>query len=260
MSKHKRMKRAEEVAAAANESRPDVSAYVYQDEKLKTPVNIRCRYQFSERQSLILEAAADKHIKVIMIDGLWGTGKSLLATLASLRLMNEKRVSGLVYLRNPLEATTTAKVGTLPGSLEERMESYNAILYDKLGELLSRPDIDRLKKEERLECLPVGLIQGKTFAAKSVIVDEAASLSFDDLMLVISRMGEHSKLFIIGDTTFQLAMGTKSGFSRFFNLFWDQESRENGIICLELKEESDIRRSGLLRYVMRKVGAIKSQI
>ncbi len=184
------------------------------------------------------------------------THNTMLATLASLQLMSDKRLSGLVYLRNPLEATNTAKVGTLPGSLEERMESYNSILYDKLGELLPKADVDLLKKEGRIECIPVGLIQGKTFTCKAVIVDEAASLSWDDLMLVISRMGEHSKLFVIGDSTFQLAIGAKSGFKRFFDTFRDDDSKEHGVFCFELKEKEDIRRSGLLRFVMEKTGVI----
>ena len=184
------------------------------------------------------------------------THNTALATLASLKLMNEKKVSGIVYLRNPLEATNTAKVGTLPGDLNVRMEAYNVILFDKLKEFLPKSDIDRLKKEERIECLPVGLIQGKTFARKAVIVDEAASLSYDDLMLVVSRLGEHGKLFIVGDSTFQLSIGSKSGFKRFYDIFDDQESMENGIFTFELKRKEDILRSGLLRFVMEKTGVI----
>jgi phosphate starvation-inducible protein PhoH len=255
VSKKKRLAKAQ--AAATPESAPrDTSAYVYQDRKLKNPLNVNCRYSLTERQSLIVETAMDKSSKVIMIDGYWGTGKNLVATLAALKLMNEKKVSGIVYLRNPLEATNTAKVGTLPGSLEERMESYNAILFDKLNELLPKADIDLLRKEERIECIPVGLIQGKTFSCKAVILDEAASLSYDDLMLVVSRMGEYSKLFIIGDSTFQLSIGAKSGFRRFFNIFNDNESMEHGIFTFELKQKDDIRRSGLLRFIMEKTGVI----
>ncbi len=240
----------------ADQSTKDSSPYVYQDSKIRHPLNINCRYQLTLRQLAILEAATMKSSRVIMIDGYWGTGKNLVATLAALQLVNDKKISGIVYLRNPLEASTTAKVGTLPGTLEDRMETYNSIFYDKLNELLPKGDIDTLKKEGRIECLPVGLIQGKTFSCKAVIVDEAASLSYEDLMLVISRMGEYSKLFIIGDSTFQLAMGTRSGFRRFFNIFNDAESVEHGIRVFELKNQEDILRSGLLRFVMEKTGVI----
>lgn len=260
MTKRKRRALALAEAASAEiggESKKDTSPFVYQESKLKTPVAIRQRYTLNEKQSVILETAMDKGTKIVMIDGLWGTSKSYLSVLASLQLMNEKRISGLVYLRNPLEATSTAKVGTLPGSLEERMESYNAILFDKLGELIPKPDIDRLKKEGRIECHPVGLIQGKTFSCKAVIVDEAASLSYDDLMLVVSRLGERSILFIVGDSTHQLTIGAKSGFRRFFETFLDDESMEHGVYTFELRDKDDIVRSGILRWIMEKTGAVK---
>ena len=235
----------------------DTSPFVYQESKLKVPVAIRQRYALNEKQAVIIETAMDKGTKIVMIDGLWGTSKTYLSVLAALQLINEKRVSGLVYLRNPLEATSTAKIGTLPGTLEERLASYNAILFDKLAELIPKPDIDRLKKEERIECIPVGLIQGKTFSCKAVIVDEAASLSHDDLMLVVSRLGERSILFIVGDSTHQLTIGAKSGFRRFFETFLDEDSMEHGVYTFELRDRDDIVRSGILRWVMEKTGAVK---
>jgi phosphate starvation-inducible PhoH-like protein len=257
MTKRRRKELAAAKSAEVNAPKPDESPVIPQDSKLKTPLEIDCRYRLTEKQQTILEVSTDKRAKVVMIDGYWGTGKSALAVLAALELMNQKKLSGIVYLRNPLEASATAKVGTLPGSLEERMETYNSIVYDKLREFLSKPDIDRLKHEGRIECLPVGLIQGKTFACKAVILDEAGGTSWDDLMLVISRMGEHSKLFIIGDSAFQLTIGAKSGFRRFFETFCDQESMDNGVFTFELKEQSDIMRSGLVRFVMQKTGVIK---
>jgi phosphate starvation-inducible protein PhoH len=247
----------ENVGGGSEQKKKDNSPYVHQEDKLKRPLQIECKYPLTEKQKLIIETAMDKTSQMIMIDGYWGTGKSLLAVLAALQLMNQKKVSGIVFIRSPLEASATAKVGTLPGSLEERMECYNAILYDKLSELLPKPDIDLLKKEHRLECYPVGLIQGKTFSAKAVILDEAASCSYDDIMLVASRMGEHGKLLIIGDSSFQLSIGSRSGFKRFYDQFDDQESMENGVFTFPLKEKADIRRSGLLRFIMEKTGALR---
>lgn len=258
MSKKQRLnKAAASEATEGFQKNKDHSPYVHQEEKLKRPLDIQCKYDLSEKQKIILETSLDKSSRVIMIDGYWGTGKSLLSVLASLELMNQKKVSGIVFIRSPLEASATAKVGTLPGTLEERMESYNSVLYDKLDELLPKSDIDLLKKEGRLECYPVGLIQGKTFAAKAVILDEAASCSYEDILLVISRMGKYSKLFIIGDSTFQLSIGAKSGFRRFYDIFNDEESMLNGVFNFELKDQKDILRSGLLRFVMEKTGIIK---
>lgn len=255
MSKKKRTGKPAELLAGDADTK-DNSNWVYQESVLKTPVNIQCRYKLTERQNVILEAAEHKSTKVVMIDGYWGSSKSMLSVLASLRLMNDKKLSGIVYIRNLIEATSSGKVGLLPGSLEERTAPYNAILFDKLGELIPKADIDRLKKEGRLECIPVSFLQGKTFNRKAVIIDEAASMSYEDLLLAISRIGEHCKVFIIGDSTFQLTIGAKSGFRRFFDHFNDTESKEHGVYVFELKQQEDILRSGLLRWVMGKVGVI----
>ena len=254
--KNRSAKRADKEKSESVQGSKDKSPYVHQDGKLSRPLDIRERYPLSEKLRVIHEVAMDKQSKVIMINGFWGTAKSSTAVLIALKLMNEKKTSGIVYIRNPLESTASGKVGLLPGSLEERMAPYNAILFDKLNEFLPKCDIDRLKNEGRLECIPVSFLQGKTFNCKTVIIDEAASMSYDDLLLAISRIGHYCKVFVIGDSTFQLTIGARSGFRRFFNYFDDNESKENGIYTFELKEEADIVRSGLIRFVMTKTGII----
>lgn len=124
-----------------------------------------------------------------MIDGYWGTGKSSIAVLVGLELLNEKKTSGIVYIRNAIESTSSGKVGLLPGSLEERMAPYNAILFDKLKEYLPKPDIDRLKNEDRIECIPVAFLKVRPLHAKLSSLMGLASLSYEDLMLAITRIG-----------------------------------------------------------------------
>ena len=253
--KHRLAKRATEAKAEVAVNK-DTSPWILQNKKLGSILNIKEHYQWTKRQSAILETAEDKSSKVIIIDGYWGVGKSALAVLTGLKQLNEKKSDGIVYIRNALESTSSGKVGLLPGSLEERMSPYNVILYDKLREFVSKADIDHLKKEGRIECIPVSFLQGKTFTCKTVIIDEAASMSYEDLLLAISRIGERCKVFIIGDSTFQLTLGARSGFKRFLDHFNDEESKENGIYVFELKNPDDILRSGLIRYVLQKTGAI----
>jgi phosphate starvation-inducible PhoH-like protein len=242
------------------EAKKDESPYIFQKEKLKNPVKIHYRYKDTEKLEIIKETAMDKSSKLIMIDGFWGTGKTTVSVGVALELLNMKAVDGIVYIRNPIEATSTGKLGLLPGSVAEKMAPYNAILNDKLSEFLDKPDVDRLIAENRVEFHPVSLIQGKTFSCKAIIIDEAASMSHDDLLLTVSRVGERCKVFVIGDSTFQLTLGQRSGFKKFFETFNDEESMENGIFTFELKEEKDILRSGLLRFVMKKCGVLKTAL
>ena len=238
------------------DKRIDTSPYVAQNKKLAFHLNIRERTDLTPKQKKILEVAAHKNTKCIFIDGYYGTAKSYGAVLASLKLLNEKKVDEIIFIRNPVESSTTGKIGFIPGTSEEKMAPYNAILFDKLEEMLPECEISKLQKDNRINCYPVGFVRGRSWNCKAIIVDEASSMTWDDLFLILSRCGEFTRIFFIGDSVNQNDIGSKSGFRKMFNMFNDQESADFGIHCFELQEYSDIVRSGLLRFVMIKTGLI----
>lgn len=256
MSKHKK-RSAKSTATPNGAAIPDSSPKVHQREKIKWTLNIRERNDLTERQKVILETALDRDTRCVMVDGVWGSGKTYLSVLAALKLLNTGRIDQILYIRNPVESTTTGKLGYLKGDQSEKMAPYCAPLYDKLDEMLTKPDIDQLTKEGRLECLPLGFIRGRSWNCKAIIVDEASSMSWDDLILLLSRCGEFTRIFLIGDSINQNDIGSKAGYRRMFNTFDDLDSKENGIYAFELRESNDIVRSRFLRYVMMKTGVIK---
>ena len=257
MSKHKRL--VAKIAPSSSTPKPtrDSSPYVHQREKLDWNLNIRERHDYTERQKVILEAALDSQTRSLFIDGVWGSGKTHLCVLAALKLLNTGRVDQIIYIRNPVEATSVGKLGYLKGDQSEKMAPYCVPLHDKLDELLGKPDIDRLAKGDRFQCVPLGFIRGRNWNCKAVIVDEASSMSWDDLMLLLSRCGEFTRIFFIGDSVNQNDLGSKAGFRRVFNTFDDMESKEHGIYAFELRETTDIVRSAFLRFCMRKTGVIR---
>jgi phosphate starvation-inducible protein PhoH len=69
----------------------------------------------------------------------------------------------------------------------------------------------------------------------------------------MTRVGEFSKLFLIGDPTQSDLNGKSiSGFKKIYDLFNDDESRKNGIYTFEFTEE-DIVRSALVRFIAKKI-------
>jgi phosphate starvation-inducible PhoH-like protein len=233
----------------------DKSPHVWQEESLKWKMNIRLRDDYTEKQKVILETMEDKKTRCVIIDGLWGTTKSYCAILGALKLLNSGKVKKILYVRSPCESSNTATIGLLPGSLEERMAGYNAIMMDKLNELLPSAEAKKLIDEGFIEFIPPGLIRGRSFNATAIVVDECSQLSWEDLLLIVSRAGEFTRVFFIGDN-YQRDI-KNSGFERFFKTFDDMDSKEHGIYTFELKDRSDILRSGFLRYVMEKVGTLK---
>ena len=229
--------------------KPDNSPIIPQRSKLKSVLKIYQR-ELTDKQKQFLTLAADKTAKVIFVSGPAGTSKTFLAVYHALTMINEKRVSDLVYIRSAVECSD-AKLGFLPGEADEKMSPYIQPLLDKLTELLPKGDIDILLKEERVTGIPVGFLRGLNWNAKAIIADEAQNMSFKELFTLITRTGEFSKVFILGDPE-QSDITGKSGFIKMIGHFDDEESRANGIHVFRFTED-DIVRSGLVQFIIKKI-------
>lgn len=238
--------------SGVNERTEDTSPFVHQKPKLKTQLTIRAP-EWTEKQNKFIEAALDKNTKMIIVDGVAGTGKTLLSVYCSLVLMNMRRVSDLVYIRSTVQ-TDDGKTGFLTGDLNEKMMYFNIPLQDKLEELLDKNSVQTLIKEDRITAYPTAMLRGYNFAVKAVVADEAQNFSFDSICTVATRMGEFSKLFLVGDSRMQNDYGKKSGFKKFCDIFNTEESKEHGIVYFNFGSE-DIMRSGLTKYIVEKIEA-----
>ena len=97
-------------------------------------------------------------------------------------------------------------------------------------------------------------VRGLTFNDAVVVVDEAQNLTRSELITIMTRMGERSKMIIIGDTQ-QSDINGKSGFKEIYNLFDDEESEQAGMYCFKF-EHCDIVRSAVVSYIISKLGSV----
>jgi phosphate starvation-inducible PhoH-like protein len=227
----------------------DSSPTVPQNPKLKKELNINKR-ELTDRQKAFLDIALDKNTKMVLLQGPAGSTKSYISIMAALMLMNEKKVSELLYLRSAVESSD-AKIGFLPGEAHEKMAPYMQPVLDKLQELLPRSEVETLQKEGRVDSVPIGFLRGLNWNAKCIIADEMQNCTYKELITLITRTGEFSKVFILGDPE-QSDIGSKSGFVKLFDIFDDQESRDNGIYTFTFTDD-DILRSGLVKYIIKKI-------
>jgi phosphate starvation-inducible PhoH-like protein len=227
----------------------DTSPKVHQNEKIKESVRIDER-QLTSKQIELLNLLQNKTTKLVFISGPAGTAKTYTSILAGLTLLNHKRVSEIIYVRSIVESSDS-KLGFLPGEMDEKMSPYIQPLIDKLEELLPKHDIDKLKKEERIHGFPINFLRGLSWNAKCIVADEAQNMTKKELTTLITRVGEFSKLFICGDPD-QSDINGKSGFVPMMNVFDDEESRNNGVYVFKFGED-DIVRSGLVKFVLKKL-------
>jgi len=227
----------------------DTSPSIPQRNKIKNQLSIRKR-ELNDKQKQFLEVAMNKDTKIVFVSGPAGTSKTYMAVYAALQMLNERRVSDLIYIRSAVESSES-KLGFLPGEADDKMAPYLAPLVDKLMELLPVQEIEGLKKEERISSVPVGFLRGLNWNAKVIISDEAQNMTVKELFTLITRTGEFSKVFILGDAD-QSDINGKSGFIKMISYFDDEESRANGIHVFKFTED-DIVRSALVKFIIKKV-------
>ena len=133
------------------------------------------------------------------------------------------------------------------------------MLNDKLEELLPAGDIKKLNADERVKGMPVNYLRGASYNAKAVVVDEAQNGTFNELLTTLTRIGKFTKYFILGDPMqTDLKHKDQSGFKPMFDIFNTEQSREQGIFCVEFGKE-DIMRSEILKFIIEQVENYKNQ-
>ncbi len=103
----------------------------------------------------------------------------------------------------------------------------------------------------RIQAMPINFLRGASWENKVVVADESQNFTFKELVTLITRIGNNTKLFICGDVM-QSDIGHKSGFQEMYSLFNDSESVNKGIHCFGFKE-GDILRSDILKYIIKKI-------
>lgn len=249
----KEAKRLKKAAARAAETttdtlnrKEDKSPKVYQRDKLDFSLNIRERNDLTEKQKAIIELMLDKKTKILFLTGPAGTSKTWLAIYCGLLLLNQRRVSNITFVRTIVESASKS-LGALPGEADQKLSPYLMPLMDKLDELLSQDQVKRLMAEDRVKGLPVNYLRGASLNAQYIVLEEAQNYTLKELTTAITRIGEYSKMIVIGDPD-QSDVNGASGFMPMYDLFNDETSREQGIFCLSLTKD-DIVRSGVLRYI-----------
>ena len=150
---------------------------------------------------------------VCIIEALAGSGKTLLALSAGMKMVRKGKYDKIIYIRNSVESVDKAEeVGFLPG-LEEKFKIYNYPLYDTL-EFIVQKDIKKQQnkdnqegidnkiqdiiKKYNIETMWNGSIRGRTISNAFVIVDEVQNFAKTSLQTVLSRMDKDCKVVCIG--------------------------------------------------------------
>jgi phosphate starvation-inducible PhoH-like protein len=215
-----------------------------QKRKPKNPIkfNLQLNEEQKQAKALIVENP------VVVLKGMAGSGKTLVAVQAALDMLFSKEVEKIIITR-----PTVAKedLGFLPGDLKEKMDPWLAPIYHNLYMLYGKDKVDKELEYGNIEIVPFAFMRGRTFVNSFVIVDEAQNVTHDQMETVLGRLGKGSKMVVCGDLA-QIDLKTKkdTGFSfltrveeqvKGFKIFALQANHRHDIVSPILKVYQDFR-------------------
>jgi len=148
--------------------------------------------------------------EVVFAIGPAGTGKTYLAVAMAVRSLREGAVTKIVLTRPAVEAGE--KLGFLPGSFEAKVNPYLRPLYDALHDLVDPVQVKKFMENDVIEIAPLAYMRGRTLSDAFIILDEAQNTTPAQMKMVLTRMGEGSRMVVTGDVTqIDLPSTTRSG-------------------------------------------------
>lgn len=153
----------------------------------------------NKEQQFALHALRREDLPVVSLTGLAGSGKTFLALMAGLDALNTNGYERIIVTRN-IEPVGR-EIGFLPGDVNEKMSPWMSPLMDNFRHhFKDKTFFEMMIEKGQIEIAPLSFIRGRTFSNSYVIVDEAQNASIHELKTIITRIGEGSKIVLMGDT------------------------------------------------------------
>lgn len=167
----------------------------------QTSFNITPR---NAEQAFALDAIMRPEIRLVSIQGVAGTGKTLLSLAGALE---QRRNYHQIYLARPVVPLSNKDIGYLPGDIKSKLNPYMEPLWDNLKFIKSQysekdkefKQINEMVENEKLVVCPLAYIRGRSLSNVFFIVDESQNLTPHEVKTIISRAGENTKIIFTGD-------------------------------------------------------------
>lgn len=155
-------------------------------------------------QSFAMHAILNPAIKLVTIQGVAGTGKTLLSLAGALE---QRREFHQIHLARPIVPLSNKDIGYLPGDIKSKLNPYMEPLWDNLKFIKNQysekdkehKQINEMIENEKVIVSPLAYIRGRSLSNVFFIVDEAQNLTPHEVKTIISRAGENTKIVFTGD-------------------------------------------------------------
>lgn len=155
-------------------------------------------------QAFAVHALLNPEIKLVALQGVAGTGKTLLALASALE---QHTLYQQIILARPIVPLSNKEIGFLPGDANDKIGPYMEPLWDNLKFIKSQfgenekkhKTLVDMEQDGKLVITPLAFIRGRSLSNILFIVDEAQNLTPHEVKTIITRAGENTKIIFTGD-------------------------------------------------------------
>jgi phosphate starvation-inducible protein PhoH and related proteins len=180
-------------------------------------INLRKRRVRARTAAQDAYVRALKRHALVFATGPAGTGKTWLAVAHAVQLFERKEVDRIILSRPAVEAGE--RLGFLPGDMREKVDPYLRPIFDALFDLMDARIVERALQTTEIEIAPLAFMRGRTLSNAAVILDEAQNTSSMQMKMMLTRLGENSRMVVTGDPSqVDLPSGQPSGLAEAVRL------------------------------------------
>ena len=160
-------------------------------------INLRKRRVRARTPAQDAYMRALKRHALVFATGPAGTGKTWLAVAQAVQLFERKEVDRIIVSRPAVEAGE--RLGFLPGDMREKVDPYLRPIFDALYDLMDARIVERALETDEIEIAPLAFMRGRTLSNAAVILDEAQNTTSMQMKMMLTRLGENSRMVVTGD-------------------------------------------------------------
>ncbi len=150
------------------------------------------------RQEKYISILNDKNSRIVFAVGPAGTGKTLVACSHAMKLLTSGAIEKVVITR-PIVPVEEEEIGFLPGNINKKMDPWMRPILDIFLETYKQKELDRLIYDNVIEIAPLAFMRGRTFKNTFIIGDEMQNSTPTQMKMLLTRLGESSKVVVTGD-------------------------------------------------------------
>jgi len=215
--------------------------------RIKKPIDLIPK---SLNQEKYIVSLLDDETDIVVVSGPAGTGKTYLAMQAAIKALRTGECQQIILTR-PAVSVDDEKHGFLPGDLNAKMEPWTRPLLDVLKEYYTVKEIQTMLDEQIIEIAPLAFCRGRNFKNSWIILDESQNATPSQLKMIMTRIGEGSKLIITGDVEQTDRKSAQNGLMDLIDRLTQYQVPGLSICKFEVK---DVQRHRIIEHILKLYG------